>query len=97
MTDALVPTDEERAIEAHARRLAALPHDDLMVAFADTLRRVRRRSVVEGWAFGHVLARHQEPDAAARVRALHRINRHEHVVGLPADEAGGRLHARRSV
>ena len=34
MTDALVPTDEERAIEAHARGLADLPHGELLEKFA---------------------------------------------------------------
>ena len=50
MADALVPTDEERAIEAHARQLAALLHAELTERFAETLRRVRRRTLVESWA-----------------------------------------------
>ena len=55
MTDALVPTDEERAIEAHARGLADLPHGELLERFADLVRHMKRRTMVEYWALGHVL------------------------------------------
>ena len=68
MTDALVPTDEERAIEAHARGLADLPHGELLEKFAGVVRRMKRRTMAESWALGHVLEAIKNPMNAADFR-----------------------------